>query len=263
MELIGLISEKLGLFLIIFARVSGIFSLSPFFGSKNIPAYIKIGLALFIALILLPVIITKPPAIAVPQELFPYIGLIITEFIIGLIMGFASYLVFAAVQMAGGLIDAQIGFSIVSVLDPQSGMQLPLLGTFKYMLAMLLFLGINGHHVVLAALSESFQRVPIGSSISHESVVAQVTDMFAASFAFAFKIALPAIVTLFLLDVAFGIMARTVPQMNVFMVGMPAKIIVGLFMLAIALPVYIVIVQIGFTGMYSDLYLLLDTFTRY
>lgn len=258
MDIIGIIADKFGLFLIVFARVSGIFSMSPFFGNRNIPARMKIGLALFIAVILLPVVIAKNPAVVVPRDLFPYIGLVAGEFIIGLIIGFASYLVFAAIQMAGALVDMQIGFSIVSVLDPQSGMQLPLLGTFKYLLALLLFLAINGHHVILAALSESFQRVPISSAIAHDAVVVQVTNMFAAAFVFAFKMALPVLVTLLLLDVAFGIMARTVPQMNVFIVGWPAKIVVGLLVLALVIPIYIIIVQIGFTGMYKDIYMLLD-----
>ncbi len=258
MDLINLAGEKLGVFLIVFARVSGIFSMAPFFGSKNIPARIKIGFSLFVALILAPVIIAQYPALAAPQALLPYVGLIFVEFFLGLLIGFVSYLIFAAIQMAGALVDAQTGFSIVSVLDPQSGTQVPLLGTFKYMLAILLFLGINGHHVILAALSESFQRMPIGTGLDQAAVLSQVVNMFTSAFTFAFKIALPVLVSLFLLDVVFGIMARTVPQMNVFMVGLPAKIVVGFFILALALPVFLAVVQIGFTGMYTDLYLLLE-----
>lgn len=258
MDLMNLAGEKLGLFLIIFARVSGIFSMAPFFGSKNIPARVKIGFSLCVALILSPVIIAKYPALTAPQALLPYVGLIIVEFFLGLLIGFVSYLIFAAIQMAGALVDTQTGFSIVSVLDPQSGTHVPLLGTFKYMLAMLLFLGINGHHVILAALGESFQRMPIGAGVDQAAVLSQVVNMFTSSFAFGFKIALPVLVSLFLLDVAFGIMARTVPQMNVFMVGMPAKIVVGFFILALALPVFLAMVQVGFTGMYTDLYLLLQ-----
>lgn len=258
MDLFNLAADKFGVFLIVFSRVSGIFSMAPFFGSKNIPAYVKIGCALFVAIILTPVIIARYPAFIAPQTFLPLVGLIIVEFSIGLLIGFVSYLIFAAIQMAGGLVDAQAGFSIVSVLDPQSGTQVPLLGTFKYMLAMLLFLAINGHHVILAALSESFQRMPIGTGIDQQAVLSQVVNMFTVSFAFGFKIAMPVLVALFLLDVAFGIMARTVPQMNVFMVGMPAKILVALFVMALALPVFLMVVQIGFTGMYADVYLLLD-----
>jgi flagellar biosynthesis protein FliR len=256
MEVISLISNKFALFLIVFTRVSGIFSMTPVFGSKNLPARVKIGLALCIAALLFPVIAATNQT-TVPETLLPFVFLIITEFIIGLIIGFASFLVFAAVQMAGGMMDNAIGFSIVSVLDPQSGFQIPILGTFKYLLAILLFLGTNGHHVILAALSESFQRIPLGAAFLQESVMQHIVQMFVAAFAFALKVALPILVTLFLVDVAFGIMARTVPQMNVFIVGMPAKIVVGLFMLSLVLPIYVTIVQIGFTGMYSDLYRLL------
>lgn len=262
MELIGLISEKFGLFLIVFARVSGIFSIAPCFGSKNVPAYVKIGLAFFITAVLLPVITHKYSALVLPQDLLPYIGLVVTEFMFGLIIGYASFLIFAGVQMAGAAIDMQIGFSIVSVLDPQSGVQIPLLGTFKYVLAILLFLAVNGHHVLLAAISESFQRVPINAALAHEAVTVHIVSMFSTSFTLAFKMAMPVLVALFLVEVAFGIMARTVPQMNVFMVGIPAKIIIGLFILAISLPVFFMIVQWGFTGMYADLYRLLDMLAK-
>lgn len=261
MDMINLLIEKFGFFLIVFSRVSGIFSMAPVYGSRNLPTHVKIGLGFFITLILFPVITSKTQ-IAIPQELLPYIALVIMEFLVGLIIGYISFLIFAAIQMAGSLLDTQVGFGIVSVLDPQSGTQMPLLGTFKYVLAILLFLGTNGHHVILAALSESFRRVPVGTAVVQDGFYAYIIKVFSTSFAFAFKIALPVLVTLFLVDVAFGIMARTVPQMNVFMVGMPAKIIVGLFILALALPVYITVVQVGFTGMYSELYRLMDLLHR-
>lgn len=257
MDVFSLMMGKMGLFLIVFARVSGIFSMAPFFGSKNIPSHIKIGLAFFIALITFPTVVSNYQATEA-TALWLYVGMIISEFTIGLIIGFISYLVFAAVQMAGHLIDVGVGFSIVSVLDPHSGAQMPLFGLFKYLLAILLFLGMNGHHVIITALSESFKRVPVGVVIPADTVLIHVTNVFIAAFGFAFKIALPVIVTLFLVDVAFGIINRTVPQMNVFMVGMPAKIIMGCLVLMLALPVYFVVIQIGFTGMYSDLYRLLE-----
>jgi flagellar biosynthetic protein FliR len=251
------IIKHFGFFLIVFTRISGIFSMTPVFGSRNIPVSIKIGFGFFLTLVLFP-LIENATKIELPETLLGFIAVIISEFLIGLIIGFASYMVFAAIQMAGGLIDVQIGFSIVSVLDPQSGTQLPILGTFKYVLAILLFLGTNGHHVLIAALSESFHRLPVGASFALEPVTNYFVLLFTSAFVFAFKAALPILVTLFLIDVAFGILARTVPQMNVFMVGMPAKLVVGLLAIVLILPVYFVVIQIGFTGMYSDLYRLLD-----
>lgn len=257
MDVFSLILGKISLFLVVFSRVIGIFSMAPFFGSKNIPINIKVGLAFFVTLIMFPSVVENYQGIE-NAVLWSYIGIIIKEFAIGLIIGFTSYLVFAAIQMAGSLIDIQIGFGIVSILDPQSGTQMPLIGTFKYLLAILLFLGMNGHHVIIAALGESFQRIPIGSLIPENTLMLHILNMFTAAFTFAFKVALPVIATLFLVDVAFGVINRTVPQMNVFMVGMPAKIIVGIFLLVLALPVYLIVIQIGFTGMYSDLYKLLE-----
>jgi len=257
MDVFSLIMGKIGLFLVVFARVSGIFSMAPFLGSKNIPPHIKIGLAFFIALIIFPTVGSNYQATA-ETVLWFYVGIIIKEFTIGLIIGFISYLVFAAIQMAGSLIDVGIGFSIVSVLDPHSGTQMPLTGLFNYLLAILLFLGVNGHHVLITALSDSFKLIPIGAAIPADSVMTHVTNVFTAAFGFALKVALPVIVTLFLVDVAFGVINRTVPQMNVFMVGMPAKIIMGFLVMVLALPIYLIVIQIGFTGMYIDLYRMLE-----
>ncbi|MPN24004.1 hypothetical protein SDC9_171397 [bioreactor metagenome] len=160
--------------------------------------------------------------------------------------------------MAGQLLDMQIGFGIVNVLDPQSGQQLPLVGNFKYILALLVFMATNSHHMLLAALFSSFKLIPVSGFIYHVELTEIMIDIVGGMFVIAMKICFPVLLSLLLTDVALGILARTMPQMNIFVVGVPGKIIVGLFVLSMALPFYIMFLEVAFSGMYKDIYSLLS-----
>lgn len=243
-------------FLLVFARISGLFSTAPFFGSRNIPTYAKAGMSLLLSYIVFPAVFSAQTVI--PEALPAYVALVAGEFLLGLIFGFASSLIMQAIQMAGHILDVQIGFGMVNVFDPQFGQQIPLLGNFKYILALMVFLAINGHHILLSALVASFKLVPVTGVVFPPSLAWFILDMVSGAFAIAFKISLPVLVSLVLADVAFGILARTMPQMNIFVVGIPAKLIIGIFALMMALPFYIAMLEVGFGGMYKDVYRLLS-----
>ena len=198
--------------------------------------------------------------VIIPDSLFPYIVMVIGEFLLGLIIGWASFLVFAAVQMTGQLLDMQIGFGIVNILDPTSGTQLPLVGNLKYILALIVFLSSNGHHILLSAVFTSFKLIPVTGVVFKTGLAGIMVDMVSGIFIIALKISLPVLITLLLTDVALGILARTMPQMNIFVVGVPGKIIIGIFMLSLALPFYILFLEVAFNGMYNDIYRLLGSF---
>jgi len=129
---------------------------------------VKAGLSLIIAYILMPIVYS--PSAAIPDQLLRYVFVVASEFLLGLILGWVCSLIFSAVQMAGQLLDMQIGFGIVNVIDPQFGQQVPLVGNFKYILALLIFLVTNGHHVFLSALFNSFKYVPVTGVIFHASL---------------------------------------------------------------------------------------------
>jgi len=259
LDILSLAQNQATYFLLIFARISGIFTSAPVLGSHNIPVQLKAGLSLLCAALVLPMFGANIATI--PSTLFLYILLIISEFLLGLLLGFAASLVFTSVQMAGHLLDMQIGFGIVNIFDPQSGQQVPLLGNFKYILALTIFLTTNGHHVFLSALFDSFKIVPVSEVVFHEAALTQLfVDMISGAFAFAFKISVPVLIALVLTDIALGILARTMPQMNIFVVGLPVKITVGIFVLSIALPFYIIFLEVSFDAMYRDLYRLLGSF---
>lgn len=256
MDFFSLVSNQMGFFLLIFVRISGIFFMTPVFGSRNIPAYVKASLALLLAYTLYPVLFNAN--IKIPDALWLYLFAVLGELLIGLILGFVSSLVFSAIQMSGQLLDMQIGFGIVNIIDPQSGQQVPLIGNFKYILALVVFLTMNGHHVLLNALFSSFKLIPITGIAWNAKILDIIITLVQGTFIIALKISLPVLTALLLSDVALGILARTMPQMNIFVVGVPGKIIIGLFVLSLALPFYIFFLEMAFNGMYKDIYRILS-----
>jgi flagellar biosynthetic protein FliR len=256
-DLFTLLQNQLGFFLLIFARISGIFTSAPIFGSRNVPLIIKAGLSLILSYILLPLLIQ--PNLNIPDILLFYVVTVIGEFLIGLTMGFACSFIFYGIQMAGALLDTQIGFGIVNVFDPQFGQQVPLVGNFKYILAIMIFLTSNSHHLFLAAMVYSFKTIPVTHGLFRPELAEIIVDMVVTIFIIALKISLPVLVALLLTDIALGILARTMPQMNIFVVGLPGKIIVGIFVLSLALPVYLFFVEVVFSEVFHNMYRLLES----
>jgi flagellar biosynthetic protein FliR len=255
-DLFELVQNQLGFFLLIVVRISGMFITAPVFGSHNVPGQVKVALALLVSYILFPAVFQLN--VTLPDAFVPYMMLLISEFLVGLILGFASSFVFSAVQMTGNLLDMQIGFGIVNILDPMSGQQVPLVGNFKYILAILTFLAVNGHHILLSALFASFKLIPVTGVVFHAELADVIVDMVSGMFVIALKISLPILAAILLTDVALGVLARTMPQMNIFVVGVPVKILVGIFVLSMALPFYIIFLEVVFNGMYHDIYRLLS-----
>jgi len=255
-DFFALVQNQLGFFLLIFVRITGIFMMAPIFGSRNVVGRIKASFALIIAYILFPLVFDS--SIVVPDHFLAYLFVVAGELLVGLTLGFVSSLIFSAIQMAGQLLDMQIGFGIINIIDPLSGQQAPLVGNFKYILALLTFLATNGHHVLLSALFSSFKLIPITGVAVQTAITEFMVNMVGGMFVFALKVSLPVLVSLLLTDMALGILARTMPQMNIFVVGVPGKIIIGIFVLSIALPFYIFFLELAFDGMFKNIFSLLS-----
>jgi flagellar biosynthesis protein FliR len=239
------ILETLPYVLLIFVRFTSFFIMAPIFSIKGVPNQFKIGLGVFIAFIAFTSISAETP---ISLDSF-YILLIIKELAIGLALGFTAALVLYTIQIAGAFIDFQMGFSIASVMDPQTGSQVPIIGHFKYMLATLFLLTVNGHHLMLDGVMHSIQVFPVDSTtfaVSMESVADFITHLFFEMFLIALQIALPIVGALFLVDIALGILAKTVPQLNIFAVGLPLKIFVGFILLLVSMPIFFFLVQVLF-----------------
>jgi flagellar biosynthetic protein FliR len=221
-------------FLFILLRVGGIMTIAPLFGHGNIPKSVKLGFIGIVSLILVPII--PAPALDSNTGLGEIFMVAAKEVSLGLIIGFISKIVFLGVQMAGHMIGFQMGFMVAQVIDPSSGQQVSILGQFKFILAILIFLAIDGHHLLINAVVGSFNVIPIGDMVISERSAELMVRACVDIFLIAVKIGSPIIVTLFLTDVALGIIARTVPQMNIFIVGFPIKISAGFLALAVSFP---------------------------
>lgn len=255
MDMLTQVVSRVDIFIIVLARVSGIFITAPLYSNRAVPRQLKIGLIFILAMIIF--IARQPQAGQIPAGLLPFTLLLAGEVAIGLTIGFASQLIFAAVQLGGQMIDFQMGFSIVNVIDPLNMTQVPLIGSFKNLLALLVFLTTNGHHYLLAALYQSFDLIPILGFQAKSTMVEVVLDMFGYMFTTAIKISIPVVGALFVAEVAMGIIARTVPQMNVFIVGIPAKIFIGLAVMIMVFPLYTGFLTMLFDRNFADIIRLL------
>lgn len=223
-------------FMLVVARLSGLFLIAPVFSSPMIPPRLKLMALLVLAATLTPIVAPISPD--TPTSIVPLLVSIVTETIIGFSIGFSVAIVFAAVQLGASLIDTSIGFSMANIIDPINNAQGAVLGSFYSMVATLAFLSVNGHHWLLAGFKRSFSIVPLGVVPDVEQMMANLFTTFAALFAMAFQIAAPVLITLLLVDVVLGIVSRVVPQMNVFFVGIPLKIGVGLVAVIVSLPAF-------------------------
>ncbi|TCT26757.1 flagellar biosynthetic protein FliR [Melghiribacillus thermohalophilus] len=222
-------------FLLIFARVTSFFVMLPIFSYRNIPTRHKIALGLFLAWIMFYTV--DIPILVIDGN---YLLLLLKEILVGLFIGFIAYLILSAVQIAGGFIDFQMGFAIANVIDPQTGAQSPLIGQYYYTIVILFLISVDAHHLLLDGVFYSYQYIALDQFIPFEqsSIPAFLIKTFNHMFVVAFQMAVPIVGTLFLVDVALGIIARTVPQLNVFVVGLPLKILVSFIVILLFMGIY-------------------------
>ncbi len=243
------------LFLLVVLRIGAIVMSMPVFSSNSIPMQVKIGLTFAISMALFTILDLEP--IAVSGDIFTFTIGIIGEVMIGIIIGLSVRLIFAGIQLAGQMAGYQMGLAVANVMDPTSSEQFPILAQFNQLLAMLLVLATNAHHLFLRALAESYRLVPPFGFHFSNSVMQQLVDLGGNMFVIAIQIGAPVIAALLLSTVAFGLVARTVPQMNVFIVAMPLKIAVGLLFLGFGLPYFSAFVNALFRGLGKQIIMLL------
>lgn len=241
------------IFLLIFVRVTGLFVVSPLFGRQNIPAYYKIGFSFLMTIILSYTVPVPEPAAY--NSLAAFIFVVVKEFLTGLILGYISYLIVTAIYLAGQMIDMHIGFGMVSVFDPGSNIQIPVTANFYFILTMLMFLAIDGHHLLIYTLNESFALLPVGIGFSAgQGLMDFVLSLFGSVFVLSIKIAAPVTAAILIADVALGVIAKAVPQVNVFIVGMPLKILLGLAVVFFTLIAFRNIVHVLTGGMEREMF---------
>ncbi len=235
METINQLILYSAMFFLIFARLIGAFIITPVFSSTFIPNQVKLFFVLILSLVMFNL---QSEYVQFELNIY-YIALLIKELSIGFALGFVVYLYLSVFNMAGEIIDGQIGFSMVSFFDPMTNTNDTITGTLYYTIATLVLFLINGHHWIIQAILESFKMYKVGMTDLNPALYAQMLKLFIGTFALAFKIASPIVAALFIANVTLGFLAKTVPQMNVFVVGMPLKVAMGFAMLIILTPLFI------------------------
>lgn len=218
--------------LLISIRFSGVFLMTPLFAVGSVPVRIRVMLVLSLAtFIVMTQGLTQSPVQYTTGEL---LNAAASEMLIGLVLAFGVFAAFAAFLFGGRILDFQMGFGVANLIDPSTNTQGPLIGTVLNFIAVITFFLVDGHHMLIKGLAYSIERVPPGIMLA-ELPLAEVLAQFGAMFVYGLAVVAPAIFALLLLDVGMAVVARTMPQMNIFIVGIPLKIFVGLVVLAISL----------------------------
>ncbi len=233
-ELYALASHDVTAFVLVYIRISAIFATVPFFSAQLLPRRITAVVAFFLALVLLPVV-HVPPASFEAMNMLDFVMLIMQSVMIGMTIGLTINIIFAAVQIAGQYAGFQMGFAIANVVDPMTGVNAPVTANLLYITAFLIFLAFGGDHMMIKAMVQSFSLVPMDGAWGQPSFFMAMVSYASNMFLIGLKVAAPVIGVLLLMNIAFGLMARAAPQMNVFIVSFPLTIGVGLTFIVIVI----------------------------
>ncbi len=228
-----LAGNELAGFILVLARVTPLFFIAPLFSSAMIPPRVRGIIAVAIALGLTPIAMHGQ---SVPAAPLPLAELVIEALLVGLGFAFALAVLMAAIESAGAMIDVVSGFSYGQLINPMNGEQSAVIARFYSLVGTLIFVVIGGEAWTLRGLGRTFQLVPLASAPRISSLVGGAENVFGQVFTAALEIAAPVLVALLVTDVAFGIVSRVVPQLNVFAVGFPVKVAVALLVVGASLP---------------------------
>ena len=214
-------------FMLLFFRIAALFLAVPIFSHKNIPMNIKASMAFLFTIVFYP----SMPPLAIPINMPSIILAILSEFMLGLVVGIMLQLAYNVITFAGGIISFMMGFSMASAIDPQTGVSMPIISQFLSLMGLMVLLTLNLHHWVLLFINTSIQKVPLGGFIMSENIFHYVINAASNMFVVGFMIAFPIIALSWLADVIFGMLMKTMPQFNLLVIGFPIKIMVAFVVL--------------------------------
>jgi flagellar biosynthetic protein FliR len=230
---ISVLPQLAAAFMLVFARVGAMVMLLPGFGETNIPTRIKLSIALLLTLIILPLHRTAYQVDM--SSLTPLMTLMLHEIIVGVVLGATARVTLSALQVAGSVIAQQLGLGFVTAIDPTQGQQGLLIGNFLTILGLTLLFATDSHHLVIAALSESYRIFSPGEVFPSGDVAALATRAFAGSFKIGLQLSAPFLVFGLVFNIGLGILARLMPQMQVYFVGVPLSILAGFLILGVVI----------------------------
>jgi flagellar biosynthetic protein FliR len=232
-------------------RIAALLMVVPIIGVRSVPALGRMGLAVLITLVAYPLL---PPAPTVDPFSAQGIAILAGQVVIGLAMGFMVRLLFAAVEMGGNIVGQTMGLGFAQMMDPSSGVSVPVISQFYNLLATLIFLALDGHLIVINILIQSFHVMPVVTTAGLSDGLWTLVSWGAWIFKGAMLIALPAVSAMLLVNVAFGVMMRAAPQLNIFAVGFPVTLMLGFTFILVSLTLFLP----QFTGITDDALLVMQ-----
>ncbi|AFL67772.1 flagellar biosynthetic protein FliR [Sulfurospirillum barnesii] len=231
-SLVALFGEnQVVMFFLLFARLSGLFAFFPFFSHSNIPLSIKTSITFFMVVFLFPLL----PALHVSPTLLNLALAIVSELLIGLIAGLFLTIALSLLQMAGMQMSFVMGFTMASVVDPQTSTSIPVLSQILSLIGLMVVLAFNGHHQMLIFIADSLSLLPLGTFYPQMSIVGYLLKATTGMFVYGFILSFPVVAFSLLLDVVFGMLMKTMPQFNLLVVGFPIRIAVSLVVIIVTL----------------------------
>lgn len=237
-------------FMLILIRISAIFTFSPVFGRRNVPAMFKIGFSVMLSLILYNVF---PAPSNQVFNLYAYVLSCLKELFIGLLIGYVTVLVFSVANIAGQLIDVQVGFGMVQLFSQEMGAQVSINANLMNIIMLICFFITNGHHALIRILANTFTTLPPGNFTINFDMAEVIVSVFCSCIVMGVQIAMPVIAATFITEMIMGILMRSVPQMNMFIIGIPIKVIIGLLLLVLISPMFVQMTEPLFNNMYDSI----------
>lgn len=225
--------ENILVFVATLTRLSPLFIIAPVFSSRQIPPQARVVIAIALAIGVSP---AADPGTAIDGGTGAILGMLAVEFLIGFVIAFILAAMVAALETAGSLLDLGIGFAFGAQIDPITGSQNAVIARLYGLIGVIVFITIGGDEWVLRGIAQSYELVPIGATPDVTRIVASADRAFVGILTAALQIAAPLLLALLLTDVAFGVVTRVVPQLNVFAVGLPVKVLVGMVLIGVSLP---------------------------
>lgn len=232
------------LFALVLSRVAGIFTALPVFGGRRLPLRVRVVTVLMITLSCFPILAITPPVM--PSDSFTLGLLILRELMVGVTLAFITQIIFSAVEFSGQIVGLQMGFTISSVIDPTNGNQTQIMAVMQTLLATLMFLSMNIHHLFIRTIVDSFRIIPLGGWHLNGEIISFFIRGTSEVLLLGVRLAAPVMVALLLTSVTLGIMARAFPQMNIFMVSLPLNIGIGFIVLGLTLPIFFHVLEVSF-----------------
>ena len=235
--------------LLILVRVSGLFTTGPFFKNSAIVPQMKIFLILILSVIITSAFWQEQPEIGL--NVFNLVMLVIKEFMVGALLGFVANIPFTAARFAGGLVDMEMGYQTGALFDREASTP-TLVGEFNELIILMLFLIMNGHHFLIEGIYSSFRVLPLDSMVFTQTTFDLLGTTAVSIFILAVKLASPLLIALFLTNLGLALLARVAPQTNVFVLSFQMKVMVGLIMLTVSLPAFVLISKSALTSVQGD-----------